>query len=277
MVDQITLGASQRFSVLERNRISEARDQSANRLATGRKVNSTKDDARTYLLAKSLIDRSSNLLAAKSNIGRGIDTLVATQNGLGAVQQLAEQLKGIALTAQSADSSDLASLSQQFDTTRTQLNNLVGDTSFLGTNLLSNPPGTLNVNISDNPTDTFSVAGQATDATALGLGTAGTTYNNFATTADIDAAIAAADSAISTIQSREFSIVSNAAILNTREEFTQDLADTLESGAAKLVNADLNEEGARILSANVRDSLAIEGQRIAARSDAQIVELISNR
>lgn len=274
MVNPITLGAAQRLTFLERANISRARDKASFRLSTGRKVNGINDNPRTFLLAKALIDRSSNILAAKSDIGRGIDTLLATQNGLDAAQQLTEQLNGIAVAAKSATGSNLTSLVRQFDTTRTQLNNLVGDVSFLGTNLLSNPAGNLNVRISDNPAETFTVAGQATDAASLGIGRAATTYNNFSTTADINAAVAAAESAVSSIQSRGTTIVSNTAILTTREKFSQDLANTLKSGAQKMVVADLNKEGAKLLSANVRDALAIAGQRIAAQSDSLVVKLV---
>ncbi len=274
MADPITLGAAQRLTYLERVKISRARDEASSRLSSGRKVNDIKDNPRTFLLAKSLIDRSSSLLAAKSDIGRGIDTLLATQNGLDAAQKLTEQLKGIAVSANSASGGELANLARQFDTTRSQLNNLVGDVSFLGTNLLSNPAGSLNVRISDNPAQTFTVAGQATDAAGLGVGQAATTYNNFASAADINAAVSAAESAISSIQSRGTDIVSNAAILNTREEFTRNLADTLQSGAQKMVAADLNREGARLMSANVRDKLAVAGMSIAGQSARLVVELV---
>lgn len=276
MVESITLGASQRQTLFERTRIADARQQSSFRLSTGRKVNDIKDSPRAFLLAKSLLDRASSLLEAKSNISRGIDTLLATQNGLNAAQKFAEQLKGIAISAQSANAGDLANLSKQFDTARTQLNNLVGDVSFLGTNLLSSPAGTLNVNLSDNPSATLTVAGQPSDAASLGVGTAATTYNNFASSSDISAAITATESAISSIQSRGSSIVSNAAILNTREQFNQDMANTLQSGAAKMITADLNKEGAKLMSANVRDALSVQGQRIAAESSRLIVDLVRN-
>ncbi len=275
MVDPVTLGATQRLNYLERGKVSHARDKASSRLSTGRKVNNIKDNPRTFLLAKSLIDRSSSLLAVKSDIGRGIDTLLATQNGLDAAQKLTEQLKGIAVSANSATGGDLANLARQFDTTRSQLNNLVGDVSFLGTNLLSNPAGNLNVRISDNPAQTLTVNGAATDAAGLGIGQASTTYNNFATTADINAAVAAADSAISSIQSQGATIVSNAAILSTREEFSQNMADTLQSGAQKMVAADLNREAARLMSANVRDALTVAGMRITAQSDQLVVKLVT--
>ncbi len=274
MVDPVPLGATQRQTYLERGRISNARDKASSRLSTGRKLNNIKDSPHAFLLAKSLIDRSSSLLAVKSDIGRGIDTLLATQNGLDAARKLTEQLNGIAIAAKSATGSDLAGLVKQFDTTRGQLNNLVGDVSFLGTNLLSNPAGSLNVKISDNPTQTFTVSGTATDAAGLGVGTAAATYNNFASAADVNAAVAAAESAISSIQSRNANIVGNAAILSSRDKFSQDMADTLQSGAQKMVAADLNQEGARLLSATVRDQLSVAGMRITAQSDQLVVKLV---
>lgn len=69
-------------------------------------------------------------------------------------------------------------------------------------------------------------------------------------------------------------IGSNAAILTTRETFTQELADTLQAGADDLLQADINAEGARLLASKIRDDLSLSGQRISAQSESLIVELV---
>lgn len=274
MIESISLSAPQRLSLAARSRISDARDQAANRLATGRRVSKISEDAQKFLLSKGLAARVDNLNAAKANIGQGISALLVTQSGLDAADKLAQQLKGIASQAESASAADRATLAAQFDIVRTQLNNLVGDASYQGVNLLSNPADTLRVRISEQPGVRLNVDGSASDAAGLSIGTAAASYGNFATTADIDSALTALDSARSQIRSTASSIVGNAAILGVRENFSENLANIVQAGADKLVEADLNEEGARLLSANVRDALALEGQRISSQSDRLIVGLL---
>lgn len=277
MVEAISLSAAQSQTLTAQRRTSAIRNEASQRLATGRRISKITDGAHDFLRARTLTNRAGALLEAKSGIAQGIDSLLAAQTGLQAVGQLGQQLKGLAILAQSAEGSDRTDLAKQFDTVRQQLDNLVGDVSYQGVNLLSNPPDTLRVSLGDQPGTTLNVAGQASDATGLGIGSASASYGNFATQANIDSAITALDSALSSLQSREFSIVGNAAILGVREDFTQNLADTLQSGADKLIAADLNTEGARLLSANVRDQLSVQGQRIAARSDQLVVELVQGR
>ncbi|MHA1598710.1 MAG: flagellin N-terminal helical domain-containing protein [Alphaproteobacteria bacterium] len=274
MVESINLSAAQQSSLTTRNRISYARDQAAHHLATGRKISQITEDAQKFLLSKGLVARVDNLNVAKSNISQGISALEVTQAGLDAADKLAQQLKGIATQAQNADADDRATLAAQFDSVRTQLDTLIGDVSYKGVHLLSNPADTLRVQISEQPSESLNIDGVASDASGLGIGTSAGSYGSFATTADIDNALAALDSARSQIRSTESSIVGNAGILGVREEFTENLANIVQAGADKLVAADLNEEAAILLSANVRDSLALEAQNITTQSAQLVVGLL---
>jgi len=274
MIESVSLSAPQRLSLAARSRISGARDEAASHLATGRRISKISEDAQKFLLSKGLVARVDSLNTAKANIGQGISALLVTQTGLDAADKLAQQLKGIASQAKSASADDRAILAEQFDAVRTQLDNLVGDVSYQGVNLLSNPADTLRVHHSEQSGESLNIAGSASDAAGLSIGTAAASYSSFATNADIDNALTALDAARSQIHSTESSIVGNAAILGVREEFSEDLANIVQAGADKLVEADINEEGAKLLSASVRDALALEGQRISSQSDRLIVGLL---
>ena len=273
MADSVFLNAAQRQFLTARTEISRARNTAADRLATGQRVSRITDDAVSFLRGQALTQRAGALRDAKADISQGISALQAAQTGTQAIEDLTDQLKGIALAAQSADATEKAQLTQQFDTVRQQIDNLANDASYQGLNLLANPAGDLDVNLSDQPSTTFTVQGQASDVAALGIGNAAS-YNNFGTQADIDNAIAAIDAATETIRSNESSIGSNASFLGIREDFSANIANILEEGAAKLTRADMNEEAARLLAANVRDAMAVRGQRIAAQSDRLIVNMI---
>jgi flagellin len=273
--DGFAIGSVQRSTLYHVQRLNEVRAEATRRLGTGREVNEVRDSPADYLRAQALAARISNLHGVKADIGRGIDALAASQVGLEAVQKFSEQLKGIAIAAQSADTTNKAELVQQFDRVRSQLDLLVGDISYQGVNLLDNPADSLRVNISDGAGQEFAVAGQASDANGLGLGTAATTFNSFATQADIDAAILAVESAISSARANEARIGSNAAILEVRENFTDDLANTLQAGVDSLINADLTKEALKALTSGVREGLAQEGARITADSERQLAALVA--
>ena len=274
MVDAVSLSPSTRLTLLERIEIARERDQASNRLATGQRVNRIADDPQDFLRASALASRVNSLLDAKANIGQAISSLETAQVGLEAVEKLGQQLKGIAYAAQSATGAERDALVAQFDVTRQQLDKLVSDVSYQGTNLISNPADSQRVNLNDQPGTDLTVDGQASDVASLNVGTATTDYNSFASITDVETAIAAVDDALSSVRANASRIGNNAAILTTRETFTQELADTLQHGADELLQADINLEGARLLAANVRHDLGLSSQQISARSESLIVELV---
>lgn len=274
MAASITLNASQTFALVQRGKTTKARNQAANRLATGQRISSVTDSPQDYFQAKGLSERASALQATKSGIGQGIEALMASEAATKAVDSLGNQLKGLATAAQSADPTERAALAQQFDTVRQQLDSLVGDASYQGVNLLSNPAGTLTVTVGEQAGSTVSVAGVASDSTSLGVGTATTTYNNFANASDIDNAIAAVDKAMTSVRGTAATLGGNTGLLQIRERFASNLSNTLQDGAAKLTEADLNAESARLVASRARDGLAAQGQRIAARAEANVLQIV---
>ena len=228
MATEIYLSAIQKNFLLVRDGISSARASAANSLSTGLRVSSINDDAGAYLKAQALLDRVGTLREVKPNIGQAISALDATQAGSQAVEHLTQQLKGIALAAKSATDAEKADFAEQFNSVRTQIDSLVNDTSYQGVNLLASPTATLSVNDSDTAGTAYDVTGQATDTTTLGIGDAAS-YNNFATDADIDNALAALNSAISTVRTNESTLGGHVAFLGIREQFTEDLSNTAQS------------------------------------------------
>ena len=63
-------------------------------------------------------------------------------------------------------------------------------------------------------------------------------------------------------------------MLRAREDFNETLANTLDAGAARLVDADLNTEAARTLAAQVREQLGVEVLRISNDSQGVLASLI---
>ncbi len=62
-------------------------------------------------------------------------------------------------------------------------------------------------------------------------------------------------------------------MLSIRAEFTTNIINTLKGGAADLINADMNEESANLLSLQTRQQLGTISLSIAQRSEQSILRL----
>lgn len=270
----ITLNAATRTSVLELQRNARLRLQTASHLESGRRVSRVNDNPSSFFQGKALSNRVSDLLQLKSGTGQALSAVESALDGTEAVESLTRQLRGLAVSAKGVSSEQRAAISEQFDTLRNQLGALAADVSYGGVSLLSSPAQSLNVEVGDVSSAEISVNGQAADAASLGIGTASGDYNGFATDADIDAALSALGNAVTTVRSATSQFGSSVASLNIREEFTTSLSQTLSAGEAKLVNADLNEEGARLLAIRSRDALGQLGIQVATQSESSILQLL---
>lgn len=272
-MSDIVLSAATRsalFTVLRTTRLAVQANQ---RLSTGLRINSINDGAPAFFQAQALSSRATSLLGLKDGIGQSASALGGALVGIDAISSLAGQLKGIALAAKGGTAAERAVAATQFDALRGQIDSLANDAGFGGVNLISFAPDDLTTTFNETGTSSLTISGIASDSGSLGIGTAAATYNAFATNADIDNAVASLNQAVTTLGATASTLGSNAALLNTRLDFTQSLAANLQAGADKLINADLNEEAAKLLSLQVTNRLAIAGLNIANQSRQAILQL----
>ena len=269
----VTISSASRQAVTLLQRVSELRGQTTRKLATQLRVSQVSDAPPAFFKAKSLSDRARGLLAAKDDIGQAASAVEASLVGLDAIEDLSRQLKGLALSVKGASAVVRAVAAEQFDVLRQQITSLAADAGYGGTRLISASPGDRDVTPNETGSSQLTIAGRAADATGLGIGAAAS-FNNFATDADIDTAVSQLDGVITRVRAQAAGLGGNIATLQVRENFIDDLTNTLEDGAAKLVEADLNEEGARLLAVQLRQDLGIETLGIAERSQGLIADLL---
>jgi len=273
MAETVDLSAAIRSNLLTLSRTTNLIDRTQNRLSTGLKVSSALDDAAAFFAARGLSNRADDLNALKDGIDQGISTIEAAINGIEAVTELVEQAKGLAISAKATgDTNERSSLAVQFDALLSQIDDLTNDSSFSGTNLLKSSPDNLTVNFNEDGTSTLTISGIDTTTATSGLNVAGAT-NSFAGDTDINNAITSVNVALTTLRTNAATLGSNATVLQTRLNFTEDLANTLVSGAGKLTLADLNEESANLLALQTRQQLGINSLSLAAQSERSILAL----
>ncbi|MCH7692217.1 MAG: hypothetical protein IIC54_10825 [Proteobacteria bacterium] len=230
----------------------------------------------TFTDIRDKINAISGLTATVSN-GNGLvitaadgQDIVITNN----VNDLATDL-GLATSANGtlATNTLRAAAETQFDSLRTQIDNLVNDATFLGVNLLKASPDNLTVTFNEDGTASLTVSGIASDSTALSIG-AVDSADSFATDAGIDTIVARLDTALTTLRTTQSTLGGNNALINTRFAFTENLINTLEDGAAKLINADLAEEAANLLAVQTRHDLALAALGLSFDNGSAVFALL---
>ena len=246
-----TLGSLQRTSALQA-RTSE-------RISTGKKVNSFVDNPIAASVSQSLSNRASDFITVKNNIGQASSSAQTAINGLDTVSSLLDQAKALSIQRQATnDPTQQANLDAQFNVISQQIDNVTRDASYGGTQLISSSPDNLDVSLNPDSSSSVTIQGSASDSTTLGI--------DITNPASIDAAQA-------TVRSTAQTIGSQSAVLSIRQDFTQKLANSLNEGAAKLVNADLAEEAANTLANQTRSALGAVALGIATSSERSIIQL----
>ncbi len=91
--------------------------------------------------------------------------------------------------------------------------------------------------------------------------------------AEINNSITAVEDAISKLRNMASVFGNNYSIVESREEFTENLINVLEEGADKLTLADMNEESANMLALQTRQQLAINSLSLASQAAQSVLSL----
>jgi flagellin len=273
MVSSVVLSGATQTNLLALQRTTTAIEITQERLSTGLRVNSAIDDSVAFFSASTLTHRASDLQVLKDDIDQAVSSAETAVTALAAIDDIVEQMKGLALSAKSdADSSNRSKAAVQFNDLKDQLDNLANDASYKGTNLIKGSPGNLKVTFSEDGSSTLTISGIASNSSGLSIAVAGA---DWVADTDVDTAINDLDSALTTLRSSSSTIGSSSSLISLRLDFVNTLITQLEEGAAKLTNADLNEESANLLTLQTRQQLGTIGLSIAQSSDQSILRLFN--
>ena len=167
------------------------------------------------------------------------------------------------------DSTDRAAREAEFNDLLTQIDQLARDASFNGNNLLQSDD--LTVIFNEDATSSLTITGVDFDSGGLGINSAAT--DSFQQDANINATLSELDTAKRTLRSQAATFGSNLSVVEVREQFTKELTNVLETGAANLKLADSNEEGANLLALQTRQQLSSVALSLASQADQQVLRL----
>ncbi|HVY51958.1 MAG TPA: flagellin [Devosia sp.] len=180
---------------------------------------------------------------------------------------------GSAATSTSGPNPARGALISQYNGLLDQIDQLTADAGYNGNNLLAGSSTQLKVVFNEQGTSSLTISGK--DASSAGLGLSKLTLGTeFDTNASITTILAKLKTAQDTLRSDASSFGSNLSIVQTRQDFTKALINTLQTGASNLTLADSNEEAANLLALQTRQSLSTKALSLASQGDQNVLRLL---
>ncbi|KAB7786666.1 flagellin [Methylorubrum populi] len=235
-------------------------------------------------IATATIDNQGQLVVT----GTGSDTITMEAGKTAAgvftadAGELAKLTNGVAFTTSGGTSAQRSALVDQFNTLRTQLDQAAKDAGFNGINLLAGDNLTIafNEKTGTSQQSKLDVQGNSLSSASLGIGQF--KDSNTATGADfavqnnasLTSASNALKDALTSLKSISSTFGSNLSTVQNRQTFTKEMMNVLDTGAANLVNADMNAEAANSQALTTRQSLGISALSLANQANQGILQLL---
>jgi flagellin-like hook-associated protein FlgL len=255
-------------------------DLTANTLAAGNLLVATGGTTYTVAIAASAalstiesdINGTAGLSSAVTASDDGSGHLILTGNNTSTsfTASGAEQAAfGLASAAQSPTSTTRTTLQGNYNALLTQIDQLAGDSSYNGVNLLNGD----NLKVLFNETGTSSLTISGVTFNSSGLGLSSIAAGGFQSNTTITSTEATINAAITKVRGQTETFGTNASTISTRQTFEQNMINTLQTGAANLVTADQNQESANLLTEQTQQQLEISALSIANQANQSVLKL----
>ncbi len=149
-----------------------ALDRATERLSSGQRINSAKDDAAGLAIANRMTSQVRGLDQAIRNANDGVSLIQTAEGALSETTNILQRMRELAV--QSANgiytTSDRATLNAEVKQLVSELDRIAKTTSFNGQNLLDGSLGNISLQVGSNANQTIDFKVQAMDAKTLGMG-----------------------------------------------------------------------------------------------------------
>jgi flagellin len=246
-----------------------------NRINTGLKVASAKDNGAIWAIAQNQRATSQSLDAVKDSLQRASSTVDVALSAGESISDLLLQMKAKALAASDTtlDTNSRVALNDDFKSLRDQITKVVNNADFNGANMVKSGGAQIQALANADGTQVISVTAQD-----LSLGGGGA-LSGLAATASIgtqtiaNGMIATVNTAITNVSSALSKLGTGSKALQSHLSFVGKLQDTIDAGVGNLVDADLAKESAKLQALQTKQQLGIQALSIANQSSSILLGL----
>ena len=219
------------------------------RLSSGMRINSAKDDAAGQAIANGMTSQIRGMAQAQRNANDGVSLAQTMEGGLSRINDNLQRMRELAVQAanDTNTATDRTSIANEINERALEITRIANSTTFNGQNLLKTA-GTLTIQVGGNTTadDKISLSTVAADATTLAVNALDVTSN-----ANANTSITALDTAIKTVDAARSDL---GAKLNRFDSVVANLATSqtnLSAARSRIEDADYSVEVANMTKSQI--------------------------
>jgi len=255
---------------------SKQLSDSMERLSSGKRINSAKDDAAGLAIATKMTAQIRGLNAAARNANDGISLAQTAEGALGQISNVIQRIRELAVQSANGTvtNADRAGLDNESRALLDQVDAIAGKTNFNGVNLLDGSAATVSIQTGTGATDTVSVTLADATTTTLGivkpaaalttagvdtiLGTAddvetasGATEIDLSNAANATDALAKLDAALNTVAAARASLGASQNRLQVTVENIGSTVTNLSEARSRIEDVDFSAETTNLAKAQI--------------------------
>jgi flagellin len=246
-----------------------------NRINTGLKVASAKDNAAIWAIAQNQRATSSSLNSVISSLQRGQSTVDVALSAGNSISDLLLQMKEKALAASDTtlDTNSRNALNDEFKSLRDQITTTITNAVFNGANMIKSGGTTIQALANDTGSSVITVSAQDLSLGGANMGTALSATATIGTVTTATNMIATVNTAIANVSSAMGHLGTGSKALSSHQTFITNLQNTVDAGVGNLVDADLAKESANLQALQTKQQLGIQALSIANQSSSILLGL----
>lgn len=246
--------------------------QVQDRISTGLKIASAKDNPAIWAIAQNSRAESKSLDAVMASLKRGQSISDVAMSAAETISDVLVQMreKATAATEAGLSTASRRALSDEYVALRKQIDTIAGNATFDGVNLISSGSAGAVRAIAN------AQASSSIDIDHVDLSTSGSAISGVL--ADLTGSVSSSgladlQTAIQTVSSALSRIGVGSKALGRHLEFVNHLQDAIDAGVGNLVDADIAKESARLQALQVKQQLAIQALTIANSTPSILLSL----
>lgn len=249
-------------------------DQALQRLSSGLRINSAKDDAAGLAISTRFDAQIRGLTVAQRNANDGISLAQTAEGALNEITNNFQRIRELSVQSANATNSadDRLALDAEVQERLDEIDRIAGSTAFNGLNLLDGTFGAQNFQVGANTTanDVIEIDLSTSVDSATAMGTPAT--SDVTTVANAEALIGSVDTALGAVNDLRGEL---GAVQNRFESTIANLGTAIENLSAsnsRILDADFAAESAKLAKANVLQQAGIS---VLAQANARPNQVLS--
>lgn len=233
-------------SLLAQQSLGKTQDelaQTINRLSTGQRINTAKDDAAGLAISQGMTSQINCIRQGARNGNDGISLIQTAEGGLNSSLNLLQRMRELATQASSGTyaTGDLANLDTEYQSLTTEIDRIASTVNFNGTSLMSTASTVaVQVGANNSANDRISIALISATTTSLAI------TGDLTTNGNAQAALALLDTAIDTVTTGLAGLGASHSKIEAAVEGDMDQVTNLEAARSRIMDTDFAAESANL-------------------------------